>query len=298
MKVSQWVTKRLEYQFKKVRNFFVSDASYLKRKYKKEFNIALNLKKPQTFNEKVTYRMISESDPLHATMADKITARTLVEQRIGRGFLVPLIGIFNRVEEIDFTALPNKFVIKCSHDSGSAIICTNKQEFSPHSAKEKLAFCLTRNMYHTTRERHYRHIQPRILCEEYIDLFHDNDKKTTPELYRVHCFAGKAKFIEVDFTDDNGHESVNVYNHHWHLQNVTLGHPNNPDARLPSINVLKKMLMLSEITVNHLDYCRVDWFIHNDDILFSEFTLTPRAGKMPFQPASYDSIFGAHWIMR
>jgi len=131
-------------------------------------------------------------------LADKLAVRAYVSSRTKRVKTVPLIGVYSRASQIDFSALPDKFVLKCNHDSGSTIICTNKAQFNYREACIKLSLALKKNLYYTTREWQYKNIAPSILCEPLIDLFDDADRNITPEMLRIHCFHGVAHYIEAD----------------------------------------------------------------------------------------------------
>lgn len=294
MKKTNWLMKSIEYRFKIIRCALSSDKRYKEEKFRKDFGVYPDLKSPRRFNEKIICRMLYDNNDMYPLLADKVNVRKYVSEKIGPQYLVPLIGIYKKFEEIDFNKLPEKFVIKCSHDSQSCIVCKNHTNFSILDARMKIKFCLSRNMYHTTREKHYKTIHPYIICEEYIDVFRESCRNLTPELFRIHCFNGSPHYIEADFTDDQGREYVNIYNSHWQRQEVTVGYP----PLLCNIKrpfELDELLHLSRILAKEFDYCRLDWFIANGKIYFSEYTFTPCAGRMQFNPVSFDYIFGALW---
>ncbi|NIF21309.1 ATP-grasp fold amidoligase family protein [Candidatus Pantoea multigeneris] len=290
-----YYNKLLDYKIKLILSRFVSDKSYLQNKFYRKLNYTLNLDQPRTFNEKINSRMIDGYQTKFGLLADKYLARLYVAAEIGDKYVIPLIDVFESLEDVDFSALPNSFVIKCNHDSGSTLICNDKNNYCWSSAESKLKLCLKRDMYYRTRERHYYAIRRLILCEEKLDVFKNCDQETTPELYRVHCFSGKAQFIEVDFTDRDGQEKINLYDTHWTLQPVTLGSPNNLNENIKAPACLSELLMLSAQLTADFDYCRIDWFIVDNQIYFSEFTFTPYAGRMPFNPPSFDMHFGSFW---
>ncbi|AOP43230.1 ATP-grasp fold amidoligase family protein [Edwardsiella piscicida] len=300
---AKWLLKRVEYRLKILRTLLLSDKRFKARRFKYDFGREIQLSPPQTFNEKIIFRMLFDRNQRFTELADKVNARKFIAQQIGEKYVVPTLGIYPSFDQIDLDALPQQFVIKCSHDSASAIICTDKDKFDIASAREKISFYLSRNMYVTTRERHYKNIVPRIICEKYLDVFAHADRDITPELFRVHCFAGQPQFIEVDFTDTRGEESVNIYDPAWRRQEVCVGYierryPNNLDTRIRRPARLDEMLALSRQLSADVDYCRMDWFLVGEDIYFSEFTFTPCAGRMRFFPASVDLRFGELWQQR
>lgn len=229
-------------------------------------------------------------------LADKLAVREYVLSRTQRLKIVPLIGVYRRVEHIDMTKLPHKFVLKCNHDSGSAIICTNKAEFDLKKSQNRLRLALKRNLYYTTREWQYKNIPPVILCEKYIDLFNDTDKNTTPEMLRIHCFHGVAQFVEADFTDESGNGFINVYDRHWQLQPFQMEYPNTPQDIPKPASYQEALLAAQELALG-IDYCRVDLMLTRDEIYFSEITLSPKRGKLTITPPEWDARLGEMWQM-
>lgn len=281
-----------------IKFYTMSDRFYLIKKYKRKFKTTPNLDYPVTFNEKVMYRILHDRNVLFSELADKVKVRGVIAQEFGGKYLTKLLGVYDDVDDIDLSTLPRRFVLKCSHDSNSCVIY-NDPSFSYvdwEKGKKKLRRCLSRNMYHSTREKHYCNIPARILCEEYIDVYADKNMDDTPALFRMHCFNGKVSYIEVDFTDSQGNEFVNIYDRNWNRQNVTVGYSvllNDiaPPKKLP------ELIFLSEHLTRNFCYCRMDWLVSFDDkIYFSEFTFTPCAGRMMFHPISFDYKFGSLWI--
>jgi TupA-like ATPgrasp len=293
-KKTNWLMKSVELKFKIFRCFFSNDIKYKSRKHTKDFGHAPNLVNPKTFNEKIIFRMLYEDNASYTLLADKVNAKFYVSSIIGSQYVVPVIGVYENFDDIDFEKLPVSFVLKCSHDSESCIICHDKRFFDKEDARKKMHFCLSRNMYHTTREKHYRYIEPVIVCEEYLDVYKHKKRDLTPELYRVHCFDSIPKFIEADFTDSSGKEFVNVYNDNWELQDVTVGFPNKTE-NIACPQELKELLRLSTILAGKFDYVRLDWFVVDGSLFFSEFTFTPCSGRMKFHPVDFDAVFGSYW---
>ena len=249
---------------------------------------------PVTLNEKICHRIIFDHNPFYTMLVDKLTVRKYVEKHTDLVKLIPLLGIYNRVVDIDFDKLPTKFVLKCNHDSGSVIICTNKDDFEIEKVINKLKLSLKKNMYYTTREWQYKDISSVIICEEFLDLFYDNDKCVTPEMLRIHCFHGVACFIEADFTDENGREFINVYDRSWNLQPFQMECPNTPYLVNEPESFHKSITAAQQLS-KEIDYCRVDLMLRGKDIYFSEITLSPKRGKLKITPASWDFKLGNMW---
>lgn len=286
--------KSIEYFFRKCRVFFITDLSFHTARLKKISGAYANIREPLTLNEKICHRLVYERDLFHTMLADKLAVREYVTTRTTLVKLTPLIGVYHRVEDIDITKLPKEFVLKCNHDSGSTIICKDKNNFNVARALNKLKFALKKNMYYTTREWQYKNIPPVILCEMYVDLFSGKDKDYTPEMLRIHCFHGVACFIEADFTSDDGREFINVYDRSWNLQPFQMEYPNTP-VTIQEPESFHNALIAAQDLAKDIDYCRVDLMLKGKDIYFSEITLSPERGKLKITPASWNAKLGAMW---
>ncbi|CCJ72117.1 Putative sugar transferase [Cronobacter condimenti 1330] len=286
--------KRVEFFLRKCRTVFTSDVKFHSNRLWKATGYFPDLASPTTLNEKICHRLVYDRNDFYTLLADKLAVRDYVHARTTRVKTAPLIGIYRNAEDIDIASLPEQFVLKCNHDSGSTIVCTNKSTFNHHKALNKLKLALKKNMYYTTREWQYKNIPPVILCEHYIDIVADNDKNTTPEMLRIHCFHGEVSFIEADFTDENGKGFVNVYDQDWRLQPFQMEYPNTPDA-IPEPALFYQAILAAQALANGIDYCRVDLMLTKDDIYFSEITLSPRRGKLTITPAEWDATLGKRW---
>lgn len=286
--------KKTEYFLKKFRALIMSDKSYLTNKFIKKLGYYPNFNAPKSFNEKVNFRMIHDRNPLHSQFADKLAVRDYVTQTIGQEHIVPILATYQHVDEIDITKLPQRFVLKCTHDSGSSIICTDKSRFDLQKAKDKLSFHLLKNLYYITRERHYKNIPAHIICEEYIDLFEQKKRKLVPETCRIHCFSGKPVYAEIDYTDEDGTEFINLYDTDWQLQPVSFGYPQMLEP-VSEPTQFREMLRLAEILVTPFDYCRADFLMAENKLYFSELTFAPNAGRTVISPLSWDFKLGELW---
>jgi hypothetical protein len=285
----------LIYKAKIVRSLFVSDKQYLKKRFIKKLGYVPDFNEPKTFNEKVTARMIYDRCPFYTVLADKHAVRDLVANRIGTQYLVPLLGVHHYFEDIKFDLLPQQFVLKCTHESGSAVICKKKDTLDMPHVKKKMNRSLSMNMYYRKREWHYKNITPKIMIEKYVELYVDQITQSTITTCRVHCFQGKPKFIEVDITGADGIEYSNIYNTLWELQSFTVdGKKNTPlDVKEPVEFV--KMLELAEQLCFKYGYSRIDFLLTKDTVYFSEITLTQNAGRMVIEPKQWDETLGLLW---
>jgi len=294
MKKLLFLAKKTEYIAKVLRSFIVNDEDFLSQRLKEMQGSQPNLTKPSTLNEKICYRMIHQRNPLHTILADKIKVREYVKKRTDLVAIIPIIKVYNNTKQRNFDELTETFVLKCNHDSGSSIICTNKKTLNKKLCLKKLELALFKNMYYSTREWHYKNIEKKIICEEYVILEKVRDKDPRPEMLRIHCFNGIACFIEADFTDSNGNEFINVYDRKWKLQPFQMEYPNYHGDIVEPDSFYKALTAAQEIS-SGIDYCRVDLMLNNDKLYFSEITLTPCRGKLKITPEKWDRRLGEMW---
>ncbi|MFS9772237.1 ATP-grasp fold amidoligase family protein [Enterobacter chuandaensis] len=294
MNTTTYVLKYTEYLIRKCRSYFMTDLNFHTARLKKTSGRTPDIKSPTTLSEKICHRLVYDHNNLYTMLADKLAVREYVASRTTRIKAVPLIGVYRRFSHIDFSILPDQFVLKCNHDSGSTIICTNKDQFNYRQARKKITLALKKNLYYTTREWQYKNITPVILCESYVDLFTNADRNSTPEMLRIHCFHGVAHYVEADYTDDRGREFINVYDRYWNLQPFQMEYPNTPVAH-GEPKLFREALLAAQELAKGLDYCRVDLMLKSDEIYFSEITLSPKRGKLRITPLDWDTKLGDIW---
>lgn len=267
---------------------WLPDKPYLKLVYRSETGKKLNIDNPQTFNEKLQWLKLYDRKPQYSKYVDKYDVRSYISETIGANYLVPLIDIYNSVEEIDWNLLPNKFVLKCTHGSGSNIICTDKDKLDIETSKVKLNKWMKKNWYWFGREWPYKNVKPRIVCEEFI-----SDKDMTPDDYKVLCFNGKAKLIEVHI-DRYGAHKQDFYDISWKKTSISQGGTvSNFTYEKP--NQLKDMIQLSEKFAANMYHVRIDWFVVHDKLYFGEITFYDGSGFDPFDNKQDDDTLGS-WI--
>ena len=167
----------------------VSDDEYLKKLYKFRMGKELDLNNPKTFNEKLQWLKIHNRNPLYTTMVDKYAVKKYIADKIGEKYLIPTLGVWDNVEEIDFDKLPKQFVLKCTHDSGGIVICKDKSVLDYDKAKKKLKKSLESHFFLKWREWPYKDVKPRIIAEKFME--DDNANELVD--YKVLCFNGEPK---------------------------------------------------------------------------------------------------------
>ena len=144
---------------------FIPDETYMRLYFKAKLHYEPDFERPITFNEKLQWYKLNYHNPVLTQLADKYGVRSFVEERIGSEYLVPLYGVYNSAKDIDLDKLPEKFVLKCTHDSQSTFVCTNKSKFDFAEAKKRLDVALHRNWYWQGREWAYKGIAPHVVAE-------------------------------------------------------------------------------------------------------------------------------------
>lgn len=260
---------------------FIPDKMMLKIEYKMKIGKKLNLKNPRTFNEKLQWLKLNDRKPIYTTMADKYLVREYIENKIGAEYLVPMIGIYNKVNEIPFNDLPEKFVLKCTHDSGSVVLCKNKNDIDVEAVKKKLKKRLKKNSFWWAREWPYKNIKPRIICEEYLS---DGENDFLP-VYKFFCFNGEPKFIQQIQNDKQENETVDYFDVEWNRVNMMQRFPNS-EIPLEKPALLNEMLEIAKKLSQNVPFLRVDLYVINNRIYFSEHTFYSDAGYSIFEPES------------
>lgn len=248
----------------------------------------LNLKNPKTFNEKLQWLKLNDRKFEYTKMVDKFEAKEYVRKIIGDEYIIPTIGIYDNFNQINFSKLPKQFVMKCTHDSGSVIICKDKKKLNIEETKDKMQSALKKNYYYLSREWPYKNVKPRILVEKYIEDIKSNELKD----YKIMCFNGSAKYI-FTCTERFSKEGLKVtfFDLNWQRMPFTRHYP----ASIKQIERpknLKKMIEFAEKLSQNIPFLRVDFYEVNGTLYFGELTFYPGAGFEEFTPKEYDRILG------
>lgn len=265
----------------------IPDKMYLKLQYHCFFKKTLNLKNPQTFDEKLQWLKLYDRNPEYTKMADKYEAKKYVTRIIGEDHIIPTLGVWKKFENIDFEKLPNQFVLKCTHDSGSVTICLNKSDFDFSSAKNKLSKSLKRNSYLPGREWVYKNVKPRIIAEQYMVDESGTDLKD----YKIYNFNGKAEIIQIDYNRFTEHKR-NLYSPDWNFIDAQIQYSNDPNHKIDKPKQLKKMLELASALSKDIPHVRTDFYSIDDKIYFGELTFYAESGLGKFKPESLNFELG------
>jgi len=264
---------------------WLPERTYVNLRYRWQVGRKLNLDNPKTFNEKLQWLKFYNRNPEYTKMVDKVDARKYVSERIGEKHIVPLLGVWNSFDEIDFNQLPNSFVLKCNHDSGSYVIVEDKKSFDAKKARKRINRALKRNFYYNGKEWPYKNVVPRVFAEErmgYVELD-----------YRFFCFAGEVKFIEV-FIDGVTNRRVNLYTPDWQYMPVRHQYPNAPEYTVCKPNNLNEMINVASKLSENIPFLRVDLWSIDGSIYFNELTFFPNGGFGDFSPQEWDKTIGEY----
>ena len=266
----------------------LKDSYYLNLLYYKNLGEKLDIANPKTFNEKLQWLKLYDRKDIYTIMVDKYEAKKYVADIIGEKYIIPTLGIYNNFEDIDFSKLPNKFVIKCTHDSGGIAICKDKSNFDIYSTNKKIKKSLKNNYYYSGREWPYKNVKPRIIVEKYMTDLKFNELRD----YKFFCFNGKVKFFKIDF-DRFVYHRANYFDANGNL--LRFGEkvcPPDYQKNLMLPKNLQKMIKLAEVLSEKIPFVRVDFYEVNNDIYFGELTFFPNSGFGKFIPEEWDQKIG------
>ncbi len=267
------------------------DEFYLKMKWKMYMDYPLNLNNPQTFNEKLQWQKLYDRKPEYTKMVDKYEVKEYVASVIGDKHIIPTLGVYDSVEDIDFDTLPNQFVLKCTHDSGGIVICKDKTKLDKDAAKKKLERGLRMNFYYQNREWPYKDVKPRIIAEQYMVDESGYELKD----YKWFCFNGepKALFIATDRGDAKEETKFDFYDIDFNHLPFTNGHPN-AIKTIEKPAGFDKMKELASKLSKGLMQVRIDFYDINGKVYFGEITFFHWSGMKPFVPREWDYKFGSY----
>lgn len=258
-----------------IKYYCIPDKIYLSLKYRMEHGKKLNLKNPQTIDEKIQWIKLYDRKPEYHIMIDKIASRDFIADRLGTTkYSIPLYGSWNHFDDIDFSLLPDQFVLKCNHDSASWIICRDKRALNLQKAKEKLERALGQNYYHySNKQWGYDGIKPRILAEMLLN--------TEMIEYQVFCNNGNPVFIlaRTDLGDSShGRNGYNVcYSLEWEKKEYRV--QSYPDIQLRKPQFLEKMIEIAGILSKNTLHLRVDFFETSEALFIGELTFYSNGGN-------------------
>ena len=253
----------------------------------------MNLDNPKTYNEKLQWLKLYYRNPEYTPMVDKAEAKQYVSSIIGEEHIIPTLAVYDKVEDIDFDSLPNQFVLKCTHDSGGIVICTDKNKLDKKEAIKKLRKGLKKNYYYRNREWPYKNVKPRIIAEQYM-----SDAEGELKDYKFFCFNGVPEFMFIASDRFNKQEDTkfDFFDMDFNHLPFTNGHPN-ATKQIEKPAGFEEMKRLAAILSKDMPHVRVDFYDINGKIYFGELTFFHWSGFTPFRPIEWDYKFGEKIIL-
>ena len=268
--------------FKAITRRILPDKLYYQYFYFVLFGKWFSYKNPVGFNAKLQWLKVYFRDNRMVKFADKVKVREYVKNTIGEKYLVPVIGVYKHVEEINWEGLPPKFVLKANHGSKWNVVCTDKSKLNIKSTKKTLGKWLKSNYYRLEKEWQYKTMQPHIICEKFLE----KPGKDLLEI-KLFCYYGETEFI---VAYPSGGTYRNIYNKHWDLLQVETTFK--PGTEIKKPENLDSLFDLAFTLSKDFPFLRVDFFILDEEIYFGELTFTPSRGMYRFKPQNFDLIFG------
>lgn len=270
----------------------LSDLSFTRVMYFCHFGKRLNIDCPEDFNEKIQWLKLYYRNHLYVTCADKYAVREFVREKIGENYLNKCIGVYERIDEIKLTELPERFVLKATHGSGWNIVCADKQKLNWGSACRRMREWLKRDFSRVGREWQYSEIKPRIICEAFLE---EGDGSSLVD-YKLFTFKGITKYIAVEFDRPNGRHYINFYDSYWRFQpEKHLTSPNDSTAFSVPPECFEEMKKLACQLASGFPMCRVDFYaLGGKKIVFGELTFSPGKGCNALYPQSFCDELGEY----
>lgn len=260
-----------------------------------ELNIKRNgtvpdLENPKRYTDKIHWRKLYGLTPEMSRLSDKYAVREWIKEKIGEEYLIPLLGVWDSFDEIDFNKLPDKFVLKTNNASSTNVIVTDKNSLDLKLLKKKFDFWMKMPYWYLYGyEMQYSKIPPKIIAEKYME---DPEKEEILD-YKFRCYMGRAEYVCVDLNRHADHRRA-ILDRNWMLQDVFLEYPA-PDTVPEKPENFEKMLEIADTLAEGFDYVRVDLYDIAGHIYFGEMTFTSSSGLCTIKPEEWNYKLGSLW---
>ena len=270
----------------------IPDKVFLKMQYLKTCHARLNLKDPKRFTEKLQWLKLYDRNPLYTKLADKYEVKKIVADKLGEEHVIPLLGVWDKFDDIDFDQLPDQFVLKCTNDSGGYVICKDKGSFDTQAAKEKMEWSRNHNYYYVTREWQYKNIPYRIIAEPFIESL---GKPESVE-YKMTCMNGK--FVFGTICTGKAHAEFcerknDFYDAEFNFLPFYTTYYLNSGKEYEKPKQWEEMIRYSEMLTKDIPTARVDFYIINEVVIFGEVTFQTWGGFFNFNSIDWDYKWGS-----
>lgn len=268
----------------------IDDKLYVKAQYELIFDKKLNLKKPESYNEKLQYLKFYEKNEKYSNYVDKYKVKKIVSDLIGEDYVIPTLGIYDNFDDINFSKLPNQFVIKCTHDSGGIVVCNDKTKFDNKKAKKIINKSLKKDYFFESREYPYKDLKPKIMIEEYME-----DKRTKELIdYKFYCFNGEPKILDVCSNRyKDGGLKQSYFDMEFNKLKVLEGNSKR-DNKVRKPKNFDKMIKIASLLAKNIKHVRIDFYDINGKIYFGEYTFFSSGGYEQFNSEEFNYQLGSY----
>lgn len=268
----------------------IDDKKYLEQMYYAKTGEVLNLNNPVSFGEKLQWLKLYNRKPIYTTMVDKILAKEYVAGIFGNEIIIPTIAVWDDPHQIDFDKLPNRFVLKCNHNSGLGMfICKDKNSINAEKVIKDLQRGITEDFYSHGREWPYKDVNRKVFAEQYMESSPEEELRD----YKFYCFNGEPKFCQV-ICNRTKNETIDFFDMDWNLQEFTgLDLPYKPHAPyIEKPKCFNEMAEKARILANNIPFVRIDFYEINNRVYFGEITFFPASGFGRFYPDIWNNRLG------
>ena len=263
----------------------MDDETFLRKKYIAIEGKELDLNNPKTLNEKLQWLKLNDRKDVYTKLVDKYEVKKIIAKILGKEYIIPTIAVWDSPEKIVVDDLPDKFVLKCTHNSaGKLCVCTDKNVFDLEKARRILQKQLDENYYYTNREWPYKNVKPRIICEQYME----NRNKTPLVDYKFYCYGGSPEYFMVSYGEADHHVRNHKFN--MELESIDYLFKENPTVNLKDIVLpsnMNEMIQIVERLCKPFQHIRVDLFNIDGKIYFGELTFFSGAGFINIKSKEY-----------
>lgn len=268
---------------------FLSDEAYLKWLFRHYMGYKLNLRNPKSFSEKLQWLKLYDRHPEYTKLVDKVEAKKYVASIAGDKYIIPTLGVWNKVEDIDWLSLPNQFVVKATNDSGGVVVCKDKKNLDVDASIKKLQGLGGRDYTKYNKEYPYHNVPHRFIAEEYMEDESGYELKD----YKIFCFDGVPKFLFVATGRQSNDTRFDFYDTDFNHLPIENGHPN-ADVWPTKPQNFEEMLDVAHKLSMGFPHIRVDLYNIKGRVYFGELTFFHFSGTTPFNPREWDYKFGEY----
>lgn len=274
--------------------YIKSDSLYIKLQYFFYLKKWLHLKNPITLNEKIQWLKLNDRKPEYTEYVDKYKVKELLEREFGTEYIIPTYGVWEKFDDIDFSTLPEKFVMKTTNGGGGnlVVICRDKSKLDMDEVRKKMEISLKSDIYTYHREWPYKDVKPLIIAEKLLE----NADGSLPDDYKLNYFNGNLEFIYTSYDRQGVNDRV-IYDPDWNKlpfmwQHGTNKDPNKGKSNVPCPKSFEKMKEFGAKIASRFKYVRVDLYDVDGHLYFGEITFYHGSGLDVFTPEKYDRILG------